>query len=124
MTEDELKSLIKQEIRESLQSGEIDEGFLDRIKAKAKGAVSSVAGKVTGKQSDKSEVQIKSVTDSYLNNISKELQSFRGDLNKMFNLQNKNYNEFVKEFEQYYPEIGEMVSNIIKVSKSLKDKVK
>ena len=49
LTESEIKNLIDEEIQAMIESGEIDEGMLDRLKARGSGALSrarSTAGSV------------------------------------------------------------------------------
>ena len=44
ITESEIKQLIDEEIQAMIESGEIDEGILDRLKARASGVGSKIAG--------------------------------------------------------------------------------
>ena len=49
ITESELKNIIDEEIQAMVDSGEIDEGVLSRLKAKASGGLQGLAGKALSK---------------------------------------------------------------------------
>ena len=48
LTESQLKDIISEEIQAMIEEGELDEGFLDRLKARARGATSGVGDKLRG----------------------------------------------------------------------------
>jgi len=49
ITESELKNIIDEEIQAMIDSGEMDEGVLDRLKARAAGGLQGLAGKALSK---------------------------------------------------------------------------
>ena len=49
ITESELKTIIDEEIQAMIDGGEIDEGVLDRLKARATGGLQGLAGKALSK---------------------------------------------------------------------------
>ena len=48
LTESQLQDIISEEIQAMIEEGEIDEGFLDRLKARARGGISGVGDKLRG----------------------------------------------------------------------------
>ena len=49
ITESELKTIIDEEIEAMIENGDIDEGVLDRLKARASGGLQGLAGKALSK---------------------------------------------------------------------------
>lgn len=138
MTRDELKILIKEEIRASLKAKEVDEGMLDRAKAKVKGAVAGAkgavvggVGKVMGKgggvkqgtQNAKQKAYAKQFTGTYLKKIGKELSGIQSDFTKMLGLKSKDFPLFIKELAQHDPATAKMIGGIFTMAESLKEKL-
>jgi hypothetical protein len=48
LTESQLKEIISEEIEAMIEEGDLDEGFLDRLKARYRGATSGVGDKLRG----------------------------------------------------------------------------
>ena len=50
LTESHLRDIIEEEIEEMIETGELDEGILDRLAARAKGAAAGVGSKIKSAQ--------------------------------------------------------------------------
>jgi len=148
MTRKQLKYLIKEEIRFQLihHSDDIlDEGVLDRMKAKAKGAVSGIKGaagavkdKAMGKgekgqsmkdamkqgaSGGKQKAVAKQLTGTYLKKVGKQLGEVQSDFTKLLGLKSKDFNGFIAELSKIDPKTANMIGGIFKVSESLKNKM-
>lgn len=145
MTREQLKQLIKEEIRLQIGedvSDEMAEGMLDRMKAKAKGAVSGVKGaagaakdKVMGKgekgqsmkdamkqgaKGGKEKAVAKQITGTYLKKIGKELADVHNDFSKLGGIEGKTFEDFVMNLSNEDLDSAKLFDNIFKLSKSLK----
>ena len=148
MTRKQLKYLIKEEIRFQLthHSDDIlDEGVLDRMKAKAKGAVSGIKGAVgavkdkamgkgekgqsmndamkQGASGGKQKAVAKQLTGTYLKKVGKQLGEVQSDFTKLLGMKAKDFNEFVFELSKIDSDAANMIDRIYKVSESLKQKM-
>jgi len=138
MTDIQIKKLLKEEIRRQLGESATDEmveGMLDRMKAKAKGAVAGVKGaagavkdkalgkgkkgqsfKDTVKQGYKKsseKVATSSIVGKHFGNISKEFSDFQNDMTKLLKLEpSKSFNEFIANMQEIDPDLVEPISKI------------
>jgi hypothetical protein len=94
ITEKELIQIINEEVRDMIENDDIDEGVLDRLKAKGAGALSSVgskiAGKIPGGANASAEMaanaklkQTASVMGSYAQHMLKLRQKLEQDVTKL-----------------------------------------
>ncbi len=93
ITEKELIEIINEEIKDLIESGDIDEGILDRVKASASGGLSSIGSKLagavgaTGASADMAAnaklKQAASIMNSYAQHMLKLRQKLEKDVNKL-----------------------------------------